>query len=166
MHSFKTKKVFLKSIFRNSCHYCPFREPHSVQYWWDHSFSLGFCSITAICGTPRKRLVFAQHPVLAASVGLKLVPCRGKHAACMSILSISSHQAVSKALGLNINSSQIDWKGVICFGLWSISLCVSVLHSPVITTAKCFTTSSGSPLNEDLDDTNGLTCNRSKTELL
>lgn len=62
MHSFKTKKIFLKSIFRNNCHYCPFHEPHSVQYWWDHSFSLGFCSITAICGTPRKRLRTASCP--------------------------------------------------------------------------------------------------------
>lgn len=56
-----------------------------------------------------------------------LVTARGYRpelAACVSTLSISSHQAISRALSLNISSDQIDWKGVIRFEHRSMSLCV------------------------------------------
>lgn len=142
---------------------------------------LGSYNINSISRTLRKLQIFpacysfAQCPVLAASsVGLKLmqrwvVTARGYWAeltACVSMLSISSHQAISRALSLNISSDQIDWKGVIRFELRSMSLWVSVQHPPVITWAKHHATNKAVSFNMDSGDINILTCARSKTGLI
>jgi len=88
-------------------------------------------------------------PSAAASVGWRLMQrwvapvCCSWPAltACVRILLIYSHQAISRVLSLNISSDQTDWKGVIRLELESECMCVSVQqHHEQNTTQQTFNT--------------------------
>lgn len=100
---------------------------------------LGSYSIDSIPQTLRKLQIFPaccrpcsvpspQHLQLVLKLMQHwVVAARGYWAeltACVSMLSISSHQAISRALSLNISSDQIDWKGAIRFELGCARGCV------------------------------------------
>lgn len=78
-------------------------------------------------------------------------------ALCVSMLSISSHQAISRVFSLRISSDQINWKGLIRLQQGTTGLCVSLQHQSVIMGEKHYATNKAARVNMDSGDVNILT---------